>query len=129
MPACGWDRAAQKVVDHNDMSLLGSTAEPIWPEPVGEGFVAWRTGRSVEPPHAPMDAVVLHCPTKSYLYVVFPPNGGSAKAAERKFEELVFGPREYTLRQIGQEIAMMGGGAREGLGDLGNCGCTETGLS
>ena len=112
--ACGYDRAAQRLIDVD--APIPETAPLVEPYSVGDGFVAWEVvGNDAT------RAVLQHCPSGQELLAVFP--GGRGSAAFDRYEEMLFGEAPYTMRQIGEEIAPMGAGARLSENELGSCAC------
>jgi|GEM_PF-4863536 len=89
---------------------------PAWSAPSGNRFAYIVAGDDEQ-----VWGILYHCPTDNYL--VYRASTNKWDKVSEQFQSLIEADAPYTLRQIGDDLAILGAEARLGQGDLGRCAC------
>ncbi|MBF9036727.1 hypothetical protein HKCCE2091_21035 [Rhodobacterales bacterium HKCCE2091] len=116
-PPCEWVEGSLSL---GEWGADHGTGPAVWPEPVGADFVRW-TVHSNDAAQAPRYVGLQHCPTGQEILLGLSPAQAEAQLAQ--FDALMTSSDQYTLRQIGEEMAAAGASARVSRNGLGDCAC------
>ena len=115
-PPCYWDGAAGRFVP---LGQETAAMDPAFLSEAGDGFAVLEVFHSDT--GKPDRYVLQHCRSGSELLVVLP--RGDQQPARSRFEDMAFGAGRYTMRQIGDEMALQGAGVRMSRNEFGDCAC------
>ena len=116
LPPCVWDAEAQQL-GREDLAA-GNYA---FVQEAGDGFASSVVDGYEAYNYGPSAFILQHCATGQELLIV-PPEGDSADIAAN-YDDMVFGPGAYTMRQIAEALAPMGAAARMTENEFGTCAC------
>ena len=116
LPPCAWDATAQR---------LGPSDTPpgnyAFVQEAGDGFASSVIDGYEAYEYGPSAFILQHCPSGQELLVVLPQR--DTRAFAEVYDDMVFGPEPYTMRQIAEALAPMGAGARMTENEFGSCAC------